>query len=67
MFLRKKSNMNKQIIKVVLNSSIVLALLATLTTTASAKFSTTPDAASTSALTGIACCGLIAVRRFLRK
>jgi hypothetical protein len=48
-----------------LDGAIFVTLLAALTQTASAKVPV-PDAASTSGLIGIACFGLVAVRRLLR-
>lgn len=57
--------MKKQIINRLLDGAIFVTLLAALTQTASAR-TAVPDAASTSSLIGIACCGLVAMRRLLR-
>jgi hypothetical protein len=53
------------LVKRLLNGAIVITLLAAITQTANARL-VLPDAASTSSLVGIACCGLVAIRRFLR-
>ena len=53
--------------KVGLNTGIVLALLAAINQNAGASITlSTPDAASTSILMGVACVGLTTVRRFIR-
>jgi hypothetical protein len=56
---------NQVLVKRLLDGAIVLALLVALTQSASAR-GVLPDAASTSGLVGIACCGLVAMRRFFR-
>ncbi|MGA2174530.1 MAG: VPDSG-CTERM sorting domain-containing protein [Verrucomicrobiota bacterium] len=58
--------MKKQIITRLLDGAIFVTLLAALTQTASAKPHPLPDASSTSALFGLACAGLAAIRRFRR-
>jgi len=57
--------MKNQIIKGLLNGAIVVTLLAAVTQTASA-LPTVPDAASTASLMGLACAGLVAIRRIVR-
>jgi hypothetical protein len=54
--------------KVVLNTAILMALVAAVTQSASASFTipAVPDAGSTSLLMVVACAGLTAVRRFMR-
>lgn len=53
-------------IKRVLDAAILLTLLVTLTQTASALPTPLPDAGSTAALMGVACAGLVLIRRFRR-
>jgi hypothetical protein len=56
---------NHVVIKRLLDGAIILTLLSALTQSASARI-TLPDATSTSSLVGVACFGLVAIRRFLR-
>jgi hypothetical protein len=64
---QKDNDMKNQIIKKLLNGAILVALVATVTQTASAlPLPAAPDASSTTVLLGIACTGLVAVRRLLR-
>jgi hypothetical protein len=58
--------MKNLVLKRVLDSAILITLLAALTQTASAKGKPLPDAGSTAALMGIACAGLAIIRRFRR-
>ena len=53
--------------KQILNAAIVMTLLVAITQTASARAAFAPDAGSTSVLMGMACAGLIAVRRFIKR
>jgi hypothetical protein len=57
--------MKNQIAKRVLDTAILMTLLAAVTQTASASV-TLPDAGSTSLLMVVACAGLASVRRFMR-
>lgn len=61
--------MKKQMINRVLDGAVVVALLVTLTQTASAfppPIATAPDASSTTALMAVACAGLAIIRRLRR-
>jgi uncharacterized MnhB-related membrane protein len=53
------------LVKRLFDGVIIVTILAAMTQTASARISA-PDVACTSGLVGIACCGLLALRRFLR-
>jgi diacylglycerol kinase len=59
--------MKNHIMKQILNAAIVMTLLVAITQTASARAAFAPDAGSTSVLMGMACAGLIAVRRFIKR
>jgi hypothetical protein len=56
--------MKKQMMTRFLDGAILVTLLAALTQTASAT--PVPDAGSTATLMGLACAGLVAIRRFRR-
>ena len=58
--------MKKQMINRLLNGAIFVTLLAALTQTASALPKPLPDAGSTASLMGVACAGLMVIRRFRR-
>jgi hypothetical protein len=58
--------MKKQIINRLLDGAVFVTLLAALTQTASAFPKPLPDASSTASLMGVACAGLMIIRRFRR-
>ena len=61
------NNMTKQIITRSLNAAIFVAVVVALSQTAGAiPPGNTPDAASTSCLTALACGALVAIRRLVR-
>jgi len=60
-------NLREHTMKTLLNSAILVTLLAAITQNAHASQAIAPDAASTSLLMGMSCAGLIAVRRFIKR